>query len=349
MTRGARGRANERGLTLIELVATITIMGVIMVPLSTALIEALQTAPAASVRTQMATDTDHLGATLDDDVQQAGQLQLMCGVTSAGTVSNGCSGLTTAAAMMPWVPPPSWTAISVASRPFSCVTSIYNRQSSGITLNAGFFGAGGSAVLTDSNASNSDLGQFVTVVGGTGALWPSTFVTAVNLSGPAASHTITLNATPQGSGTATIQVGLATYSLFQTNSWDASKHYVWPGVGYDVGSQLWQVHLYSLVFTPAGTDSSGTAIARVEVHRSDQISDFSTGAPGSVPMTDEGVSYLTGYCRTGDVVANISTTGPDAASGSAERLHLDLTLRPTTNGAQLPPISFDNAMRARTQ
>jgi prepilin-type N-terminal cleavage/methylation domain-containing protein len=60
----------ERGFTLVEMVATIVIMGLVMAPLCMALLQAMNLIPASSARTQVATDTDRLVSQFSDDVAQ---------------------------------------------------------------------------------------------------------------------------------------------------------------------------------------------------------------------------------------------------------------------------------------
>ena len=214
---------------MVELIATIVIMGLILVPLSSAVIQALQTGPTARALTQTATDTDRLTSAMDDDIQPAGQLQVSPVVDASGTVVSG-SGLFLAVNVSPSLPPPTWAFATLnPARQTPCVTN--------------------------------------PAVGGT------------------------------------------TTQLFYTASWDQSKGYLWHGAA-PTGAEFWYWHYYSLVFTPYGTDVSGNAIMKVDVHRSDASYDWAGFPAGPLPSTpvDDGV-YLTGYCKAGDTMAYVEHDG----------------------------------------
>jgi prepilin-type N-terminal cleavage/methylation domain-containing protein len=74
-----RGRTNrdQGGFTLVEMVATIVIMGIIVVPLTSALIQALNTVPTSGERTQQATDADRLEARLMQDLTTSNWTQVI--------------------------------------------------------------------------------------------------------------------------------------------------------------------------------------------------------------------------------------------------------------------------------
>ncbi|HET9729451.1 MAG TPA: hypothetical protein VFR41_08535 [Acidimicrobiia bacterium] len=67
----ARAAGDEAGLTLVEMLATIIIMGLIIGPLSMAMVEALNIIPQSGQRTQSATDYSRLQQALADDASQA--------------------------------------------------------------------------------------------------------------------------------------------------------------------------------------------------------------------------------------------------------------------------------------
>ncbi len=66
-----RSARDERGFTLVELVMTITIMGLVITPLSMAMIQALTLIPTSGARTQTATDGVRLQSALVSDISQA--------------------------------------------------------------------------------------------------------------------------------------------------------------------------------------------------------------------------------------------------------------------------------------
>jgi prepilin-type N-terminal cleavage/methylation domain-containing protein len=68
--RRSASEDRERGFTLVEVVTTIVIMGLVMAPLCSALIQAMNLIPASSARTQVATDTDRMVSQFSDDVAQ---------------------------------------------------------------------------------------------------------------------------------------------------------------------------------------------------------------------------------------------------------------------------------------
>ena len=69
-----RARGGEHGFTMIELVTTVVIMGLIVVPLSMIALQALQLVPATGARTQGATDRSRLISQFSDDVANAQQI-----------------------------------------------------------------------------------------------------------------------------------------------------------------------------------------------------------------------------------------------------------------------------------
>jgi prepilin-type N-terminal cleavage/methylation domain-containing protein len=62
---------DERGFTLVEMLATIVIMGLVVAPLTAALMEAINLIPAAGDRTKLATDTVLVEKQFSDDVADA--------------------------------------------------------------------------------------------------------------------------------------------------------------------------------------------------------------------------------------------------------------------------------------
>ncbi|HWS46162.1 MAG TPA: prepilin-type N-terminal cleavage/methylation domain-containing protein, partial [Acidimicrobiia bacterium] len=67
-TRVTKG---QRGFTLVEMVATITIMALIMVPLCTTMIQAMTAVPAAGDRSNNATQSELLATYFSRDVAQS--------------------------------------------------------------------------------------------------------------------------------------------------------------------------------------------------------------------------------------------------------------------------------------
>src|SRR4051794_3785532 len=71
MKRADRESCSEAGMTLVEMLATIVIMGLVMGPLTMAFVQAINLIPASSARTQAATDADRLLMDFSNDVAQA--------------------------------------------------------------------------------------------------------------------------------------------------------------------------------------------------------------------------------------------------------------------------------------
>jgi prepilin-type N-terminal cleavage/methylation domain-containing protein len=118
MLNSKRSSATEQGFTLVEVVACVVIMAIIIVPLSTTLIQAMNLVPAAGGRTQLATGEDRLQSTLTDDLQQANYILLFNAYNASGTAvgSNGA-----AINNLPPVVPLAFG--NVAARATPCVTT----------------------------------------------------------------------------------------------------------------------------------------------------------------------------------------------------------------------------------
>ncbi len=80
----------ERGFTLVELVMTITIMGLVIAPLSMAVVSALNLAPESGARTKAATQIDATLRALSADVGNASKVTT---VGRTGKITNYAAGM----------------------------------------------------------------------------------------------------------------------------------------------------------------------------------------------------------------------------------------------------------------
>ena len=78
-----RTRRDDRGFTLTELIVTVVILGIIVIPIATVTQEMLNLGPQSSQRTASATDTSRLVQVFSDDVAQA---QTVLTSDSSGTL-----------------------------------------------------------------------------------------------------------------------------------------------------------------------------------------------------------------------------------------------------------------------
>jgi prepilin-type N-terminal cleavage/methylation domain-containing protein len=105
----------EDGFTLVEMIATIVIMGIIVVPLTSALTQALKSVPESGGRTQQATDTSRLEARLIQDLTSSNWTQV---------ITQPSLAVTDAAAYKPggdsFVGSPAFVAKDVATQSMAC-------------------------------------------------------------------------------------------------------------------------------------------------------------------------------------------------------------------------------------
>jgi prepilin-type N-terminal cleavage/methylation domain-containing protein len=111
--------ATEGGFTLVEVVACVVIMAIIIVPLSTTLIQALNLVPAAGGRTQVATGEDRLQSTLTDDLLQANYIQVFSAYNTSGAAVG--SNPPQAIINLPPVVPAAFNNVALQATP--CVTT----------------------------------------------------------------------------------------------------------------------------------------------------------------------------------------------------------------------------------
>lgn len=76
MPRRRARRRDESGFTLVDVVASFVILGIVMAPLAMSLVEAMKVIPSSSTRSINATQRDRLQAQLQTDLSEAGQVVL---------------------------------------------------------------------------------------------------------------------------------------------------------------------------------------------------------------------------------------------------------------------------------
>ena len=111
-------RGNDRGYTLIEVIATVAIMGIILLPLTTAVLQAMKLVPASGSRTRVATDVERLTNALSDDIAQAETMTVQPAYTTAG---NPVGSATNAITNNPSGGPATFAAATLRSTP--CVNA----------------------------------------------------------------------------------------------------------------------------------------------------------------------------------------------------------------------------------
>ncbi len=103
--RSIARRADAAGFTVVDVIASVVITGIVIAPMSIALVQALNLVPESGARTTAATDMDRLQAAMNDDVAQAQSLELF--LTPTFTTSGGTTTGATAGAAFP-----QWTEVS---------------------------------------------------------------------------------------------------------------------------------------------------------------------------------------------------------------------------------------------
>jgi prepilin-type N-terminal cleavage/methylation domain-containing protein len=104
-TKRRRGTRSDDGYTLVEMIAAIVIMGLVIAPLCTAMIQSMKLVPTSGDRAQVATDSDRMVRQFSNDVGNAQSL------TNGGTqVFNTAST-------------PKWTQNSSGPTGYACDTT----------------------------------------------------------------------------------------------------------------------------------------------------------------------------------------------------------------------------------
>ncbi len=132
--RRVRKRSDESGFTLPEMVVTIAIMGIVIAPLSMALIQALTLVPQSGARTQTATDAIRLNNSFVGDVTQAQGIDMWFGGSWATHTWTAPTGQPTSE--FAEANPTTWTQVTIPyggsapSQSYTCPgTSLAGTQS----------------------------------------------------------------------------------------------------------------------------------------------------------------------------------------------------------------------------
>jgi type II secretory pathway pseudopilin PulG len=119
VSRLRRRRArDEGGFTLVDVIASMVIMGIIIVPLGSVLFQAMKTIPSNGGRAQAATDTSRLESQLIDDINQMQWSNLQTPWNSNGVTPLGNT------AMLDQQPAHAIAFKTVAATNYSCVTAV---------------------------------------------------------------------------------------------------------------------------------------------------------------------------------------------------------------------------------
>lgn len=122
MSETARPRTrDDRGFTLVEVIATVVIIGLVVGPLATGLVQALNLVPQSGRRTRLATDLTRLQLTTSNDIAQATQVVVYNPPNTSGVQSGASTAFN-----YPFVDTQdgaSPTTASIAAKDTPCVTT----------------------------------------------------------------------------------------------------------------------------------------------------------------------------------------------------------------------------------
>jgi prepilin-type N-terminal cleavage/methylation domain-containing protein len=125
--------ADERGFTLPEMITTIVIMGLIVVPLCTVMLQSLTLPGVAGTRTQNSSDRDNAQLLFGEDIAEAAQISTFAPPSCSGSCSQAQNTATNLASTSPTTT--SAITISCANTPsltsWSTISTTWTDSSSG--------------------------------------------------------------------------------------------------------------------------------------------------------------------------------------------------------------------------